>query len=174
MINDLKELLIKQKFTDDYSEWHHYYDTALVSFYVQRLSKQCQRFNIPNVCNNFYSWAILTDKFALTDTSNRATITRNVKDTHWVEDSYYQIARYIYNNPDQDKQMIKQYLSITERCVPKAFAMQYLVGAIEATEVETLQLCVDKIKTVRWKEAGNKSWEVADNENKLKVFGLDE
>ena len=70
--------------------------------------------------------------------------------------------------------MIKKYLSITERCVPKAFAMQYLVGAIEATEVETLQLCVDKIKTVRWKEAGNKSWEVADNENKLKVFGLDE
>jgi len=172
MINDLK--IEEQKYADDYSNWDQYYNWALMCFYVQRLSKQCHRFKVPNACFNINPYALLTDKFVLTDSSNRATITRNIKDTHWVEDTYYRISRYIYNNPNEDKGSMVQYLLNTNRCIPKAFAMSYLVGAIEATEVEELQRCVNKIKTINWQDAMHKRWETQPGEGKLKVFGLDE
>lgn len=148
MIQDLK--LEEQKLDNDYKSWHHYYNYQLISFYATRLSKQCWRLEVPFPYSlNFGS--LLTDKFVLTDTSNRATITRNITDTHWIEDTYYQIARYIYNNDINEQEMI-QYLIDNNRSKKKPFAMQWLVGAIESSTKEELNNCVQKIRGIQWSE----------------------
>ena len=147
MIQDLN--LEKQELDNDYKLWKNFYDYQLVSFYSTLLSKQCWRFEVPFPYNlNFHS--LLTNKFVLTDTSNRATITRNIKDTHWVEDTYYQISRYIYNNDTSDEDV--EYLINCNRSKRKPFAMQWLVGAIEASTKEELDNCVYKIKGIQWSE----------------------
>ena len=87
----------------------------------------------------------------MTTTSNRATITRNISDTHWVEDTYYQIARYIYNN-DIDEQEMIQYLIDNNRSQKKPFAMQWIVGAIEATTEEEIKNCMQHINNIKWNE----------------------
>jgi len=148
MIQDIE--LDKQELDNDYKLWNNFYDSQLVSFYATRLSTQCWKFKIPFPHNlNFHS--LYTNKFVLTDITNHATVTRNIKDTHWVEDTYYQIARYIYNNDINEQEMI-QYLIDNNRSKKKPFAMQWLVGAIEASTKEELNNCVQKIKGIQWSE----------------------
>jgi len=146
---DLK--LEEQQFADDYSEWSMFYNYELTCFYVRKLSQQCYRLNTPFPHNiNFRS--LHTNKFVLTTTSNRATITRNISDTHFIEDTYYQIARYIYNN-DINEQEMKQYLIDNNRSQKKPFAMQWIVGAIEASDKSTLIMCLKQIRNIKWDEA---------------------
>lgn len=145
---DLK--LEQQQFADDYSEWSMFYNYELQCFYVRKLSQQCYRLNTPFPYNIDFR-SLYTDKFVLTTTSNRATITRNISDTHWVEDTYYQIARYIYNNDINEQEMI-QYLIDNNRSKKKPFAMQWLVGAIESSTKEELNNCVQKIRGIQWSE----------------------
>lgn len=148
MIQDLK--LEEQNIAKDYSQWHTYYNYSLICFYVTRLAKQCHRLNKPFPLYIDFS-SLHTDKFVLTDTSSRATITRNIKDTHWVEDTYYQIARYIYNN-EVNKEEVMQYLIDNKRSKTKPFAMQWLVGAIEASTAEQLQKCLNEMRSIKWTE----------------------
>jgi len=148
MIQDIK--LDEQELDNDYKLWNNFYDYQLVSFYATRLSRQCWKFEIPFPRSlNFHS--LYTDKFVLTDITNNATITRNIKNTHWVEDTYYQIARYIYNNNINEEE-VKQYLIDNKRSKTKPFAMQWLVGAIESSTKEELNNCVQKIKGIQWSE----------------------
>ena len=87
--------LHSQQFAEDYEKWDSYYNYMLVSFYVTRISKQCARFNEQFPYSlNFQVFG--TNKFVLTKESNRATMGRNFDDTHFVEDTYYNVARYIY------------------------------------------------------------------------------
>jgi len=147
MIQDLK--LEEQELDNDYKLWDNFYNYQLVSFYASLLSKQCWKFQVPFPSNlNFHS--LYTNKFVLTDIPNRATITRNIKDTHWVEDTYYQISKYIYNNDVNDKDV--EYLISCNRSKLKPFAMQWLIGAIEASTKEELDNCVYKIKGIQWNE----------------------
>ena len=147
MIQDLK--LEKQELDNDYNLWDNFYNYQLVSFYATLLSKQCWRFEVSFPSNlNFHS--LYTNKFVLTDTSNRATITRNIRDTHWVEDTYYQISRYIYNNDISDEEI--EYLARHNRSKQKPFAMQWLIGAIEASTKEELDNCVNEIIDIHWSE----------------------
>lgn len=147
MIQDLK--LEEQKLDDSYHKWDSFYNYQLVSFYATRLSKQCWRFGVPFPYSlNFRS--LYTDKFVLTDSSNRATISRNIEDTHWIEDTYYQISRYIYNNDISEEEI--EYLADNNRSKRKPFAMQWLVGAIEASTKEELDNCVQKIRGIQWSE----------------------
>jgi len=152
-----------EQFAKDYFKWSAYYNYMLVSFYVTRISKQCARFDKPFPWNvNFYS--LHTDKYVLTNESNRATMGRNFDDTHFVQDTYYNIARYIYNHPNEDKQSIKQYLLDEGRCIPKAFAMQYIIGAIETSDLEAFKLCLNKLRIIKWDEAmtnGVSKWDVS-------------
>jgi hypothetical protein len=148
MIQDLK--LEEQQLADDYHAWNMFYNYELQCFYVRKLSQQCYRFNI-NFPRNINFNSLYTDKFVLTNSSNRATITRNIKDTHWVEDTYYQISRYIYNNDINDDEMI-QYLIDNGRSKSKPFAMQWIVGAIEATTGEEIKNCMQHINNIKWTE----------------------
>jgi len=148
MIQDLK--LEEQNIETDYGKWNKYYNHSLTCFYATRLAKQCYRFNKPFPLYIDFS-SLHTDKFVLTDTYTHATITRNIKDTHWVEDTYYQIARYIYNN-EVNKEEVMQYLIDNKRSKTKPFAMQWLVGAIEASNVEQLQTCLDEMRSIEWAE----------------------
>ena len=169
--------LDNEQFAKDYNPWSSYYNYMQSCFYVTRISKQCSRFK-RNFPWNMNFWSLNTDKFVLTEESNRATIGRNFDDTHFVQDSYYNVARYIfrdrYNNPkfsfndkevqDLNKQAIKNYLIKKGRCVPKAFAMQYVIGAIEASDIETFDLCMGKIRIIKWDEAmtdGLSKWDVS-------------
>ena len=145
---DLK--LEDQQFADDYSKWSMFYNYELTCFYVRKLSQQCYRLNT-QFPHNIDFRSLYTDKFVLTTTSNRATITRNISDTHWVEDTYYQIARYIYNN-DIDEQEMIQYLIDNNRSQKKPFAMQWIVGAIEATTEEEIKNCMHHIYNIKWNE----------------------
>jgi hypothetical protein len=152
-----------EQFAKDYIKWSAYYNYMLVSFYVTRISKQCARFDKVFPWNvNFHS--LHTDKYVLTKKSNRATMGRNFDDTHFVQDTYYNIARYIYNHPNEDKQSIKQYLLDAHRCIPKAFAMQYIIGAIETSDLEEFKLCMNKLRIIKWDEAmtnGVSKWDVS-------------
>ena len=154
--------LNNEQFAKDYGRWSSYYNYMQSCFYVTRISKQCARFPTQFPWNmNF--WSLNTDKFVLTKESNRATMGRNFDDTHFVQDTYYNVARYIYNHPNEDKQAIKKYLIKEGRCVPKAFAMQYVIGAIEASEPETFKLCMNKLRIIKWDEAmtdGRSTWNV--------------
>ena len=144
--------LHSQKFAKDYEKWDSYYNYMLVSFYVTRISKQCARFNERFPYHlNFHVFG--TDKYVLTKESTRATMGRNFDDTHFVEDTYYNVARYIYKHPNEDKQSIKQYLLDEGRCIPKAFAMQYIIGAIETSDLEAFKLCLNKLRIIKWNEA---------------------
>ena len=145
---DLK--LESQQFADDYREWNMFYNYELQCFYVRKLSQQCYRLNTPFPYNIDFR-SLHTDKFVLTTTSNRATITRNISDTHFVEDTYYQIARYIYNNDINEQEMI-QYLIDNGRSKSKPFAMQWIVGAIEATTEEEIKKCMQHIRNIQWTE----------------------
>lgn len=145
---DLK--LEDQQFADDYSKWSMFYNYELQCFYVRKLSQQCYRLNT-QFPHNIDFRSLYTDKFVLTTTSNRATITRNISDTHWVEDTYYQIARYIYNNDINEQEMI-QYLIDNNRSKKKPFAMQWIVGAIEATTEEEINNCMQHINNIKWNE----------------------
>jgi hypothetical protein len=144
--------LHSQQFAEDYEKWDSYYNYMLVSFYVTRISKQCARFNEQFPYSlNFQVFG--TNKFVLTKESNRATMGRNFDDTYFVQDTYYNVARYIYEHPNEDKQSIKQYLLDEGRCIPKAFAMQYLIGAIEASDQVAFKRCMIKLRTIPWNEA---------------------
>ncbi len=143
--------LAEQSFAEDYRTWSEYYNYMLVAFYVSRISKQCARFNqlFPHTVN----WqSLYTDKFVLTVRSNRATMGRNVTDTHWVEDTYYNIARHIYTN-DTNKEVMTQYLIDSGRSKKKPFAMQWIIGAIEASDKSTLIMCLKQIRNIKWDEA---------------------
>jgi hypothetical protein len=143
--------LAEQSFAEDYRNWSKYYNYMLVAFYVSRISKQCSRFDqlFPNNVN----WqSLYTDKFVLTNESTRATMGRNVTDTHWVEDTYYNIARHIYTN-DTNKEVMTQYLIDSGRSKKKPFAMQWIIGAIEASDKSTLIMCLKQIRNIKWVEA---------------------
>lgn len=165
--------LAEQSFAKDYKSWYNYYNYMLTAFYVTRISKQCARFK-QRFPDNVNWQALYTDKFVLTNESTRATMGRNVTDTHFVEDTYYNIAKYIHDHPEDNKQSIINYLAHEHRCIPKAFAMQYIIGAMEASDLETLQKCINKVRTIHWGDAYTNNWEVADGKDKLKVFGLNE
>ena len=79
-------------------------------------------------------------------------IDMNLHSQQFAED-YEKWARYIYEHPNEDKQSIKQYLLDEGRCIPKAFAMQYLIGAIEASDQEIFKKCMNKIRTIPWGQA---------------------
>ena len=145
--------LAEQSFAEDYGTWSEYYNYMLVAFYVTRISKQCSRFD--QIFPHNVNWQSLhTDKFVLTNESNRATMGKNVSDTHWVEDTYYNIARTIFENPNGDTDAtIKQYLIDAHRSTKKSFAMQWIIGAIEASDKSTLIMCLDKIRNIQWEEA---------------------
>ena len=144
--------LHSQKLAEDYGNWNAYYNYMLVSFYVTRISKQCARFNIAFPYRvNFQ--ALHTDKFVLTNSSNRATMGRNFNDTHFVQDTYYNISRYIFEHPNDDVQLIKDQLVDNNRSQRKPFAMQWMIGAIEASDLETFKNCMDKILAIEWDEA---------------------
>lgn len=144
--------LHSQKFAKDYGEWNSYYNYMLVSFYVTRISKQCARFNITFPYSvNFQS--LYTNKFVLTNKSNRATMGRDFNDTNFVQDTYYNIARYIYKHPNDNKQPIIQYLVDNNRSKKKPFAMQYLIGAIEAGNIAEFKNCMDKVRKIEWDES---------------------
>ena len=144
--------LPSQQLAEDYSKRDPYYNYMLICFYVTRISKQCARFNerFPYEIN-FHQ--ILTDKYVLTTEPTRATMGRNFDDTHFVEDTYYNIARYIYKHPNDNKQPIIQYLVDNNRSKKKPFAMQYLIGAIEAGNIAEFKNCMDKVRKIEWDEA---------------------
>jgi len=143
--------LAEQSFAEDYGTWSEYYNYMLVAFYVTRISKQCSRFD--QIFPHNVNWqSLYTDKFVLTNKSTRATMGRNVTDTHWVEDTYYNIARYIYTNDTNNKEMT-QYLIDSNRSKKKPFAMQWIIGAIEASDKSTLIMCLKQIRNIEWNEA---------------------
>lgn len=145
--------LAEQSFAEDYRNWSKYYNYMLVAFYVSRISKQCSRFDqlFPHNVN----WqSLYTNKFVLTDTSTRATMGRNVTDTHWVEDTYYNIARHIYTNSiSRDNNEMVSYLDTNGRSINKSFALQWIIGAIEASDKSTLIMCLKQIRNIKWDEA---------------------
>jgi len=76
----------------------------------------------------------------------------NFRATHFVEDTYYNISKYIFNNKIYaDK--VQEYLVKNGRSKIKPFAMQYLIGAIEAENKTTFEACYDKIKQIEWNES---------------------
>ena len=145
--------LAEQSFAEDYRNWSKYYNYMLVAFYVSRISKQCSRFDqlFPHNVN----WqSLYTNKFVLTKESNRATMGRNVTDTHWVEDTYYNIARHIYTNSiSRDNNEMVSYLDTNGRSINKSFALQWIIGAIEASDKSTLIMCLKQIRNIKWDEA---------------------
>ena len=143
----------------EYQNWSKYYDTLLEAFYIPRLSQQSYRFNevefpwLGSLKNNWKS--VYTDHFLVTDQFNeRSTVGRDITDTYWVEDVYYNIARCIYHNTmmerGEDDATIRQYLLDSKRSQWKPFSMQWLVGAIEADDKETFNYCLKKIRQVTW------------------------
>ena len=157
-----------EQFAKDYHKWSAYYNYMLTSFYVTRISKQCARFDKVFPWNvNFHS--LHTDKYVLTKESNRATMGRNFDDTHFVQDTYYNIARYILNHPDEFNQEFAEYLTKSAKSVPKAFAMQFLIGALEATTPREFVRCLDNMRIIPWEASMDNNnvsrWNGDDNPN---------
>jgi hypothetical protein len=146
--------LAEQSFAEDYGTWDKYYNYMLVAFYVTRISKQCSRFK-KQFPHNVNWQSLYTDKFVLTVKSNRATMGRNVTDTHFVEDTYYNIARHIYNNVlnDINEEEMRQYLINNNRSKKKPFAMQWIIGAIEASNEQQFNECIRQISSIHWNES---------------------
>ena len=147
--------LHSHEFAKDYKTWNSYYNYMLVSFYVTRISKQCARFN-QSFPDNMVFLALCTNKFVETKEPTRATMGRNFTDTRFVEDTYYNTAKYIYEHRSEsfeDKMAIKQYLKNESRCIPKSWALSYVVEAIETSDLETFKKCLHKIKSLPWHQA---------------------
>lgn len=141
-----------QQYAEDYGKWSVYYNYMQVCFYVTRISKQCARFN------RSFPWSVNwqslhTDKFVLTNSSNRATIGRNFNDTHFVQDTYYNPSRFIFNHPDANKIAIKHELQKNNHSNKKPFAMQYIIGAIEASDKAIFLGCMQQIGSIDWSES---------------------
>ena len=182
MIDKLQ--LHSQQYAEDYGSWAKYYEYMLICSYVTRLSKQCLRYHraFPFYIN-FQTFA--TDKYVLTEESNGATIGRNVADTHFVQDTYYNIARYILNHPDEFNQEFAEYLTKSAKSVPKAFAMQFLIGALEATTPGEFVRCLENMRIIpwdasmdnnnvsRWNGDDNPNWKpTSEKEIPFKAFGI--
>ena len=95
MINDLG--LQNQQLVDDYKQWDAYYNHMLTKFYVEKLAKQCVHYGKEFPRN--VDWSSLhTNKFVMTKDKTVATMGVNFRATHFVEDTYYNISKYIFNN----------------------------------------------------------------------------
>ena len=143
-----------QKFAREYPKYSLYYNTMLESFYITRLAKQCYRYD-HHFPRNIRWRSVYTDHFLLTDQfSERSTIGRDIDDTYWVEDVYYNIARSIYHNTmtagGEDDDTIKEYLAKNRRSRLKPFSLQWIVGAIEADTYQKFNYCLSKIREVSW------------------------
>jgi hypothetical protein len=149
MISDLG--LQDQRLVEDYEQWDAYYNHMLTKFYVEKVAKQCVHFGKEFPRN--VDWTSLhTDKFVLTEQKTIATMGVNFSATHFVEDTYYNISKYIFNNKIYaDK--LQEYLVQHKRSKIKPFAMQYLIGAIEAKNKTTFEACYNKIKQIEWSES---------------------
>ena len=144
--------LNSQIFATDYSARHDYYNNMLVSFYETKIAKQCARFDVA-MPHRLEFVCLKTDKFLLTTESNYATMGRNFTDTHFVQDRYYNAGKYIYEHPKENKEDIRDHLHSSHRCVPKAFALQFVVEAIETDNADTFNKCINKINQIPWEEA---------------------
>jgi len=151
---ETEQELNSQVLATDYGLHYDYYDNMLISFYETKLAKQCARFDV-DMPHRLDFLSLKTDKMLLTTESNNATIGKNFTNTHFVQDRYYSAGKYIYEHPNKNKEDIREYLKISKRCVPKAFALQFVVEAIETDNADTFNKCINKINQIPWEESIN-------------------
>jgi len=107
IITALVNLKLEDKqLAQDYETHSSHYNNLQTAFYKDKLYQQCERFNQQsNWVDNPIMWkSLYTNKYVLTDTQTYASVGRNVADTHWVEDVYYNITKVLWDNDHVQQQ----------------------------------------------------------------------
>lgn len=120
----------------DYRIASDYYDSNLKNFYLSNLYRAGNHFNeyaqVKYVIDTTNWERFLTDKFTSFQTPVDGHACKDITDTFYVKDTYYDLANIVYKYRDiaeQNKATVKSWLIKNNRYQIKPFYMMYIVGA---------------------------------------------
>jgi hypothetical protein len=142
----------------DYEAAAKYYDSNLINFYKSKMWQACYRFSFMNEGQGIIDgidWGkVLTNKFVICDQTDPGAMCKDLSNTHYVKDVYYDLAVCVYKYRhilDTDTiKLVQRWLAEHGRHKPKPFFMCYMVGMCITNDYDDFIIAKDNIKSVNW------------------------